>query len=154
MLGVVFVAKASGIRLSLKNIESKIKAILIPLLVLLLGYYLFLQNYIFDWSHPLKILLDFGYPLGQAVYVSLAIITYLLSQKILGGIMRARIFFIIFALVIQFLSDYTYLYQSMNQSAYPGSVNDLLYLFAYLAMTLSLLQFDVALKDVHKVTVR
>ena len=150
LLGVINVAKASGIRLSLRNIESKIKAVIIPFVILLLGYYLFLQNYSFDWAQPLKIFLDFGYPLGQAIYVSLAIITYLLSRKILGGIMRARIFFIIFALVLQFLSDYTYLYQSIHQWAYPGSINDLLYMFAYYIMTISLLQFDSALKEVHK----
>ena len=151
-LGVIYVAKASGIRLSLKNIESKIKAVLIPLAILILGYYLFLQNYTFDWSQPLKIALDFGYPLGQAIYISLAIITYLLSQKVLGGVMRARIFFIIFALFVQFISDYTYLYQSLHQTAYPGSFNDFIYLLAYLIMTLSLLQFDVALRDIRKIS--
>lgn len=152
MLGVIYVAKASGIRFSLQNIHSKIKAVLIPLTILVLGYYLFLQNYTFDWSNPLRIALDFGYPLGEAIYMSLALITYLSSQKILGGVMRNRIFFILYALFIQFLSDYTYLFQSIHQTAYPGSINDLMYLLAYFIMTLSLLQFDTAFKDVRKLS--
>jgi hypothetical protein len=150
IMGVIYIAKACGISLKMSIIESKIKAVLIPLFILLLGYCLFLLNYTFDLSQPLKIVLDFGYPLGQAIYISLAIIVYLLSQKVLGGVMKKRIFFIIFALCVQFLSDYTYLFQSMHQLAYPGSINDLIYLLAYLTMTLSLLQFDVALSDIRK----
>ena len=80
--------------------------------MLAVGYFLFLQGYEFDWSDPLKVFLDFGYPFGQAIYVSIAILTYLLSRGILGGIMKGKILFILFALCMQFLSDYTFLYQS------------------------------------------
>ena len=85
IIGVIYLAKASGVKIGLKSVRNKIQAIIIPFLVLMGGYFLFLNNYKFDWSNPLKIFLDFGYPLGQAIYISLTLLTYLISRKVLGG---------------------------------------------------------------------
>jgi hypothetical protein len=141
--GILLLAKASGVKIGLKSFESKIQAIVIPLGVLILGYSLFLQGYNFDWSNPLKVFLDFGYPFGQAIYVSIAILTYLLSKGVLGGVMRNKVRFILFALCIQFLADYTFLYQTSNGSWVDGGINDFIYLISYFIMTLGLLQFNV-----------
>jgi hypothetical protein len=149
-LGVWNIAKASGISFSVKKIESKLYAVLIPVLILILAYFFFLRSYQFDWSQPIRIFLDFGYPFGEAVYMSIALVTYVLSRGVLGGIMRNKIFFILYALFGQFLSDYMYLYQSLNQTAHPGSINDLLYLIAYFLMTISLIRFDSALNYVRQ----
>ncbi len=140
--GVFLLAKASGVKFSLQSLESKIQSILIPFILLMSGYLLFLQGYIFDWSNPLKIFLDFGYPLGEAIYISLALLTFLLSRKILGGIMKDKILFILFALCIQFTADYTFLYQSGNNSFYAGGIVDYFYLFAYTVMTMALLELN------------
>lgn len=145
ILGVLFIAKASGVKIGVRSFSSKIQAFLIPLVVLAAGYFLFLQGYEFDWSNPIKLFLDFGYPLGQAVYVSFAILTFLLSRGILGGIMKSKILFILFALSIQFLSDYTFLYQSSRGIWSVGGINDYMYLFAYFLMTLGLLQLKTVL---------
>jgi len=147
IIGVIYLAKASGVKIGLKSFASKIQAALIPLSMLVLGYYLFLRDYEFDWTSPLTIFLDFGYPLGQAIYVSLAILTYLLSKRFLGGIMKGRILIILFALVIQFISDYMFLYQTIHESWYVGGINDYVYMSAYFVMTLALLQLNtVALR--------
>lgn len=139
--GVLLLAKASGVRLGLNTLMSKLQAVIIPLVILLAGYFLFLQGYTFDWSDPVKIFLDFGYPLGQAIYVSLAFLTYLLSRGILGGAMKNGILIILFALLIQFMADYTFLYQSSQGTWHVGQINDYMYLCAYFLMTLGLLRF-------------
>ncbi|MEK7518072.1 MAG: hypothetical protein AAB583_06020 [Patescibacteria group bacterium] len=144
--GIFLLAKASGVRIGLKSYESKIQAVLIPIVALAVGYFLFLQGYEFDWTNPIKIFLDFGYPLGQAIYISIAFLAFLLSRNILGGIMRDKIFFILFALFIQFLSDYTFLYQSSKGTWSVGGVNDYMYLVAYFFMTLGLLQLKAVLE--------
>lgn len=140
-LGIVYLAKASGVRIGLKSFENKIQAVFIPLAMLAVGYFLFLQSYEFDWSNPLTVFLDFGYPLGQAIYVSVAILTYLLSRGVLGGVMKGSVLFILFALVLQFLSDYTFLYQTSIGTWRLGGENELMYLFSYFIMTFGLIRF-------------
>ena len=111
--------------------------------MLIFSYFFFLRDYQFDWSNPLKIFLDFGYPLGQAIYVSIAILTYVLSKGVLGGVMKPKILFLVFALIIQYLADYNFLLQAANSTWQNGGYGDLIYLIAYLLMALSLLQLKV-----------
>ena len=141
--GIILLAKLSGVAVSLKSFLNKIQAILIPLVMLIFSYFFFLRDYQFDWSNPLKIFLDFGYPLGQAIYVSIAILTYVLSKGVLGGVMKPKILFLVFALIIQYLADYNFLLQAANSTWQNGGYGDLIYLIAYLLMALSLLQLKV-----------
>lgn len=137
---IIVLAKASGVSLNIKSFQNKIQSLLIPGSGLLLSYLLFLKNYQFDWNYPLIIFLDFGYPMGQAIYISLAILVFLLSKKTLGGIMKPRVSLIVFALVVQFIADYTFLYFFSNGLWYASGPNDLIYLLAYFLMSLALIQ--------------
>jgi hypothetical protein len=110
--GTFLLARVSGVRVQAKSLNILAQAILIPLILLVASYFLFLRGYVFEGSTPLIIFLDFGYPFGEAIYISLAILTYLLSRKVLGGVMRSKVLYILFSLVIQFFSDYTFLYLS------------------------------------------
>lgn len=134
-------AKSSGAKISLKSYKNRLQAIVVPGAMLSVAYFLFLQGYEFDWDYPLNIFLDFGYPMGQAIYISIAILTYSLTRKMLGGIMRFPILFLIFAFLIQFLSDYTYVL--FKEEYFPGSFIDYLYLLAYFIMSLGLIQLKV-----------
>ncbi len=138
--GIVLLAKLAGTRISLRSFLNQIQALLIPLAMLTFSYYFFLRGYEFDWSNPLKIILDFGYPLGQAIYVSIALLTFVLSKGVLGGIMKFKILFILFALAIQYIADYNFLYQAMTSTWQNGGYGDFVYLLAYLFMGLGLLQ--------------
>lgn len=140
--GIFLLAKASGVKIKLQSFSKQIQSVLIPLVVLFIGYYLFLRNYTFDRSDPTRIFLDFGYPFGQAIYISLAILTYLLSKGILGGVMKNKILIILLALCVQFLSDYTFLYQSSQGTWTVGGINDFMYMVAYFIMTLGLLKLS------------
>jgi len=147
--GAILLAKISGVKLTLKSYFSKIQAFIIPVVMLLISYFLFLRGYTFDSSAPVKTFLDFGYPLGQAIYVSIAILAFALSRKVLGGIMRQPIFFVLMALVIQYLADYIFLYQFNAEQWYVGGVNDFMYLFSYFLMTMSLIYIGVAFDKVR-----
>lgn len=138
--GVAMLAKASGVKFSFKSVSHTLQAILIPGAGLLISYFVFLQGYEFDWSNPLVIFLDFGYPLGQAIYISLAVLTYLLSQKTLGGIMKSKVLWILFALVVQYIADYTFLYWTSQGTWYASGPNDFVYLVAYFIMAIALIQ--------------
>lgn len=136
--------KATGARFSLKDRSKQIIAVILPLLLLSASYAYFLNDYHFDFSSPqaaLTVLLDLGYPLGQAAYIAIALLTYLLSRDLLGGIMKRKVLFILFALLMQYIADFTFLNAANNETMYPGGANDLMYLIAYVAMALALSTF-------------
>lgn len=139
-IGTFLLAKASGVKFTIERITHIAQIILIPLAMLSLSYFLFLQEYSFDWSDPLRVFLDFGYPLGQAIYVSMALLTYSLSKNILGGVMRPRIMFLLVAFVLQYIADFNFLYQNLDGTWLNGGYGDYLYLLAYFIMALGILQ--------------
>jgi hypothetical protein len=137
--GSFLLAKVSGVKVTLRSFDQKIQAFFIPLIALFISYMVFLRGYEFDFSHPLTILLDFSYPFGQAIYVSIAILTLLLSRKILGGIMRGPVMLFLFALIFQYICDYNFLYQASRETWFVGGYGDYLYAVSYFVMTIALL---------------
>lgn len=138
--GAAMLGKASGITVSLKSFYNKLQAAIVPLAMLGISYYFFLRDYEFDWSAPLKVFLDFGYPLGQATYVSFAFLVYLLSKKTLGGVMKNRVLFILIALIIQYTADYNFLSQASAGTWRNGGYGDAIYMLAYFLMAIGLIQ--------------
>ncbi len=135
--GVLLLAESSGIKIGIASFKKKIVALVVPFIMLAIAYVLFLHNYTLDWKNPIKTFLDFGYPLGEAIYISIAIITFIFSRNVLDGIMRSKAFLILIALFIHFMADYTFIYNSSN--FYVGSFIDYIYLVAYFVMTIALL---------------
>jgi len=140
--------KTSGAKFSLNTFISKAQAFLIPLSMVVVAYFLILKQYELDFTDPLGTFLNFGYPLGQAVYISIAILTYLLSRKMLGGIMRFPILLIVLAFAAQFLADYIFIY--FHDLYFPASFMDYFYLLAYFLMTLSLIYLKVVADQLRK----
>lgn len=143
-IGVTLLARASGAHVSLRNYKGKLLLLLIPFVILGASYAIFLRAYEFDWSQPLITFLDIGYPLGEAIYVSIAILAYLLSLKVLGGIMRIPILFFIAALISEYIADFLFLYNAhANISYQTGGLNDFLFIISYSLMAISLIQLGV-----------
>lgn len=132
---------ATGIKNTIRQNKYKLVAVLVPFVLLSASYWVFLYHHQYDWSHPLTAFLDFGYPMGQAIYISLAVIAYLLSRKTLGGLMRPAILLTIFALLVQYLADFSFLYRQSRGTWVAGGYSDYTYLVAYFLMTISLLKF-------------
>lgn len=148
--GISLLAKASGAKFSLNTLSNQIQAFLIPLGMLTLSYIFFLRSYEADFSNPLQVFLDFGYPLGEAIYISLAILTYSLSVKLLGGIMRSKVLFIVAAFVMQYIAEFNFLYQNSVGTWINAGYGDFLYLLSYTVMTLGLIQFNTAANNLNK----
>lgn len=141
LVAALFLAKAVAVKFSLKKIEYKAIALLIPFVILAISYMVLLHNYSYDTSHPLTVFLDAGYPIGQACYISVAVIAYLLSRRMLGGVLKSGILLVIFALLVQYISDFTFLYESHRGAYVPGKFDDLFYLIAYFFMAVALARF-------------
>jgi hypothetical protein len=136
-----FLSKAAGAKFSLKNTRYKAVAVIVPAALLATSYWVLLNNHQYDTSHPLTVFLDFGYPMGQAVYISIAITAYLLSRKLLGGVMRKGIVLVILALFVQYIADFMFIYQSSRGTWLTGRLDDLLYFIAYFVMATAMIQF-------------
>ncbi|MFO0704818.1 MAG: hypothetical protein U0517_02450 [Candidatus Andersenbacteria bacterium] len=151
MLGAIALAKAMRNELSLRFFKGKTLAVVIPLIMLSITTIFFLRGYTPDWSQPLRTFLDLGYPIGDAIYVSAALLVFALSRNFLGGIIRAPILFLIFALIMQYCTDFAFLYQAGRGTYYVAGSVDFLCFFAYFVMTLALLQLGVALQRFKEV---
>ena len=138
IIAIFLLARVSGLKLSFKSLKGKLIALIIPLGMLVFSYFLFLQGYQFDWSNKLKIFLDFGYPFGEAIYVSIAILCLVMCRNILGGRMKKPVLFLVFVLIFQYLCDFTFLYQASKGTWYVGGINDYMYFVSYFLMTISL----------------
>jgi hypothetical protein len=139
--GAYLLAKTTGSNISLRSHVNKLVAVIIPVILLSTSYALFLKGYVFDWHHPLTVFLDFGYPFGQAIYISIGILAFLFSRKLLGGFMRPKILLILFGLLAQYAADFTFLYQNHHGTWKAGGINDYMYLISYFIMTMALLSF-------------
>src|SRR3989344_288741 len=135
-------AKASGVRVGLKSMMGKLQAIAIPVLMIVIAYTLFLQHVEVDLSNPLRTFLDFGYPGFEAIAISIGILTYSLSVGVLGGVMKPRILYLVFALVAQYITDYTFLYQVGTETYYNGGIVDLMYMTSLLIMSLGVISLN------------
>lgn len=141
--------KVSGGKVALRSMGNKALAVALPVAMLVFSYLFFLRAYEFDWSQPLNIALDFGYPLGQAIYVSAALVTYILSRKYLGGMLKNSVLIILFALVAQYVADYNFLYQAYHGTWINGGYGDFLYLLSYCVLALGLIQLGQAFKKLR-----
>ncbi len=149
-LGALYLAKVCGFGRSTRSLSSKLLALVVPILLLACSYFFFLRGYDFSSINYLKTFLDFGYPIGQAIYVSVGIIALLLSSTAMGGIMKKPILFLIFALIFQYISDFVFLYQANNGSWYVGGLNDYLYLASYFLMTIALVNIGGVFRTINE----
>ena len=147
IFGIISLMKVAGVGVKWRNFVGKIQALLIPALMLVFSYTFFLRGYEPDWSAPLRMFLDFGYPLGEAIYVSIALLTLLLSRNILGGIMKRPLVFVMIALIAQYFAEFNFLYQASRLTWLNGGYGDYMYMIAYFLMAISLIKISQALQS-------
>jgi hypothetical protein len=139
IFGAFMLARVTGGKAFLKAAHNKVIALVIPLLMVGVSYWLFLKGYEYDWSNPTQTFLDFGYPIYQAIYVGIAIVTLILSRTYLGGLMKTPVMLFLIALIMQYASDFVFLYQASRGLYIPEGTNDLMYFTSYFLMTIALI---------------
>lgn len=133
-------AKVAGVRVGLKTLSGQLQAIVIPLLMIAVAFTLFLKDVDYDFlGDPIRTFLDFGYPGFEAIAISIGILTYSLSRRVLGGIMRSRILYFVFALVAAYITDYMFLYQVGVDTYYNAGLVDFMYMTSFLIMSLGVI---------------
>lgn len=150
LFAVFLLGKASGVKFSKQTFSQRLTAVCIPVVILILSSVFFLNDYDFSNKSKIEVFLDFAYPIGQASYLSLTITVYLLSNKLLGGIMRNKVLFVLVALIIQYLADIIFLYQATHGEWTAGGINDYIYTIAYFIMGLSLIKIKLAYDELSR----
>ncbi|CAN5179861.1 hypothetical protein BH11PAT1_BH11PAT1_5480 [soil metagenome] len=140
-LGMYYFAMASGAKSSLQKLQGKLITLLIPLVLLIITYLILLKNVTPDFSNPIKLFLDYGSPFGEAIAISIGILAFLLSRNTLGGSMRSRILFVIFALIFEFATGMTFLFQAGTGQYYNAGPVDLMWTTSFTIMSLGLIAF-------------
>jgi hypothetical protein len=148
IFGVALLSKVTGVRAYFKSNINKLVTILVPILLVGGSYYLFLNGYQYDWSNSLQTFLDFSYPVYQAIYVAIAILTLIVARKYLGGMMKGPVILLLLALVMQYLSDFVFLYQASRELYIPEGINDCMYFVSYFLMALALIYIGNTFKKI------
>ncbi|HSW85508.1 MAG TPA: hypothetical protein VLF79_02765 [Candidatus Saccharimonadales bacterium] len=149
IIGGFFLTKVLSVKSYVKKAPIKLFiSILLPLILLSTSYYFFLRGYSVAGTSKLQVFLDFSYPLGDAIYVSIALVTLLSVGKFVGGIMRGPLLLILFALIVQYSADFNFLYQNAHETWTNGGYGDYLYLLAYSVMTFSLIYLSAAFQKI------
>lgn len=147
IFGIYFLAKTCGIKFSKLSPVNWLVSVAVPAVFLVATYFLFLKDYVFEFS-PLQTFLDLGYPIGDALYVSFAVVTLiLLSRNSMGGLLKPRVVLLITALILQFIADFTYIYETIAGTWVAGGFSDILYLFAYFSVALSIMYIGSAFTE-------
>ncbi len=141
LYALILLAGITGVKLTFKSFISKIEFLLIPAVILLVSFTLFLKGYAYDLSSPVRIFLDFAYPIIEAVYVSLALIILLFAKDLVGGVMKWPS--LLLAMFVQYIADFNFLYQAKNGTWVSGRYGDLLYMIAYFILALALIRLGI-----------
>ena len=67
-------------------------------------------------------------------------------NKLLGGLMKKPILLLLVAFMMQYASDFNFLYQTIHATWSAGGYGDLLYFVAYCTMFYSLISFNSVFK--------
>jgi hypothetical protein len=141
ILGAWYLAKASGLTLTLKDYRKKVSAAIFPLLMIGVSYFAFLRSYETEGLSFTYIFLDYVYPLGQALFVSLAILTFYMTKNTLGGVMKPKVTFILLALIFQYIADSLFIYETRAEIWYPAGPSDLMFVISYFLMAIGMIRF-------------
>lgn len=152
ILGAWFLAKALGVGTLVRKHPSKaFIGVLVAIAFLALPYVFFLAGYEYS-EDPLTTFLDFAYPLGQAVFGSIALVIFLMAGQLLGGVMKGPVLLLLFAFLAQYIADFNFLYGNANETWVNGGYGDYLYLLAYFLMGAGLIYLNYSLVKVLKRT--
>lgn len=149
VIGGLFLTKVLGVGLTIRKAPIKlIVSVVLPLALLAASYMMFLKGYDGSESTILQRILDFGYPLGDAIYVSIALVSLLSVGRMLGGLMRGPLLAILVAFIVQYSADFNFLYQNQHGTWVNGGYGDLLYMIAYTTMTASLIYLSTSFRKI------
>lgn len=145
-IGVYYLSKATGAKFSLRKLHGRLMLILLPLLAAVASYYFLYviarkSSFVVEGG-LLKIFLDFYYPLGDWVILTVAFLVFGLSFQYLGGRFRWPVMITLLGFVLMFISDFMFSYTTTVGIYYNGHLVDLLFTVAIFVISFGIASFD------------
>lgn len=146
-IGVFYLSKATGAKFSLRKFRGRVLVIILPIIAAILSYYFLFViargSSIEVKGGLLKIFLDFYYPVGDWIILTVSFLLFGLSLKYLGGRFRWPVFITLAGFVIMFSADFSFSYTTTVNTYFNGSFPDLLFAIAMFVMSFGINSFDI-----------
>jgi len=147
---VIMLAKTLNIKFTKDLFKKNIIALILPVALLWISYQIFLAGYDYSELNWEATLLAIMYPLGQSIYLAIALLIYILAGKALGGKLRSNVLIILAAFCAQYVADFVFLYTSNRNTWLTAGINEYMYLFAYYIMSLSIIMLSVKFQKIRQ----
>lgn len=150
-IGILRLSKATGAKYALKSVWGKILAVVISAIMFAISYYFLVivargGNEYFQQPF-IDTFWDLGYAVGDAINLTLALVIFGLSWKLLGGKFRKPILVILAAFGVTYLADFAFSYYDGLGLYYNGDKSDLLYLLMLTTFAIGLSMLDPSRKS-------
>ncbi len=146
MIGMFYLAKATGVKYGLKKKTEKIYAFILPIVSVVVSYYLLVVvargGSISSGGGLIKIFFDFAYPLGDVMIITIAFLIFGLSLRYLGGRNKLPVLITIFGFVLMFFADFSFSYETTLGTYYDGDPINLLFITALFTIGFGISSFD------------
>lgn len=146
-LGMFYLAKATGVKYGLREVGGKIYLLLFPVLTFLVSYYFLVTvgrgGVVTDGGASVKIFFDFAYPVGDVIIITIALLIYGLTLKLLGGLYKWPVRLTLMGFVVMFFADMAFSYSTTVETYYNGNYADLLFTVALFLISFGISRFDI-----------
>jgi hypothetical protein len=148
-IGMIYFGIASGANLGLKKMSGKLLLVIVPILVLLLSWYVMVVlargGSITSGGDIITVFFDIAYPVGDAIILTMAFLIFGLSFRYWGGQIKWPVIIIIIGFLVEYIADFGFSYTTAINTYYNGSWVDLLF-----ATSLTILGLGVAMLDIKE----
>lgn len=145
-VGMFYLAKATGVKYGLRGVAGKVYLLLFPILTFILSYFFLVtvarDGVVTDGGESIKIFFDFAYPIGDVVIITIALLIYGLTLKLLGGLYKWPVRITLLGFVVMFFADMAFSYSTTVETYYNGNYADLLFTVALFLIGFGITRFD------------
>ena len=145
-IGMFYLAKATGVKYGLRKSVGKVYLFLLPILSFLASYYLLVtvarEGVLTDGGDSIKVFFDFAYPIGDVAIITIALLIYGLTVKLLGGVYKWPINILLLGFIVMFFADMAFSYSTTIGEYYNGNYADLLFTTALFLMSFGIASFN------------
>lgn len=144
-IGVFFMSYATGAKFGLKNLGGKVLLVLVPLVAVVISYYLLVtvarQGSFEIGGGLLKVFFDLAYPVWDVVILTIAVLVYGLSLDFLGGRFKWPVIITLLGFGINYFADFGFSYTTTVGGFYNGNWVDLLFTGAMFVLSFGVNSF-------------
>jgi hypothetical protein len=117
-------------------------SVIATLILGVISYKAFLNIAIQDERGVIYQFLNVAYPFVQSIYFLTGIVALMQAKRISEGKLFFPVGLVLTALIVQYIADFNFLFQSYHESWKAAALNDLLFVTAYALMGMSIIMID------------